>query len=137
MLYRFLCNAVQRDGVQPRPDLAFGLCCYVPFHNSWYGLKKPPPPTSGMVSNYLIVLALYRGREMGRSLLDVQRQMGHTTLTMTNHYASLTTEHLRKSQERFPPLRAKGGVEIEGSSGGSLVTYGAGFQAFSFILSLF
>lgn len=24
---------------------------------------------------------------MGRSPLDVQRQMGHTTLTMTNHYA--------------------------------------------------
>jgi len=114
-----LCNALQQDGVQPGPDLAFGLCCYVPFHNnSWYGLQKHPPPTSGMVSNYLIVLALYRGREMGRSLLDVQRQMGHTTLTMTNHYASLTTEHLRKSQERFPPLRAKGGVEIEGSSGG-------------------
>ncbi len=77
MLYRFLCNALQRDGVQPRPDLAFGLCCYVPFHhNSWYGLQKHPPPTSGMVSNYLIVLALYRGREMGRSPLDVQRQMG-------------------------------------------------------------
>src|SRR5713226_4240761 len=30
MLYRFLCNAMQRDGVQPGPDLAFGLCCYVP-----------------------------------------------------------------------------------------------------------
>jgi Domain of unknown function (DUF4365)/Phage integrase family len=26
---------------------------------------------------------------MGHSPLDVQRQMGHTTLTMTNHYASL------------------------------------------------
>ena len=64
MLYRVLCNALQRDGVQPGPDLAFGLCCYVPFHNnSWYGLQKYPPPTSGMVSNYLIVLALYRGRE--------------------------------------------------------------------------
>src|SRR5260370_34633517 len=64
MLYRFLCNALQRDGVQPGPDLAFGLCCYVPFHNnSWHGLQKHPPPTSGMVSNYLIVLALYRGRE--------------------------------------------------------------------------
>ena len=58
------------------------------------------------------------GLEMGCSPLDVQRQMGHTTLTMTNHYASLTTEHLRKSQERFSPLRAKGGTEIEGSSGG-------------------
>jgi hypothetical protein len=44
MLYRFLCNALQRDGVQPGPDLAFGLCCYVPFHNnSWYGLQKHPP----------------------------------------------------------------------------------------------
>ena len=27
MLYRFLCNALQRDGVQPGPDLAFGLGC--------------------------------------------------------------------------------------------------------------
>src|SRR5260370_5908729 len=43
---------------------------------------------------------------------------GHTTLTMTNHYASLSTEHFRKSQERFSPLRAKGGAELEGSSGG-------------------
>ena len=39
MLSRFLCNALQRDGVQPSPDLAFGLCCSVPFHNSWYGLS--------------------------------------------------------------------------------------------------
>jgi hypothetical protein len=30
MLSRFLCNALQRDGGQPGPDLAFGLCCYVP-----------------------------------------------------------------------------------------------------------
>ncbi|SRR6266487_11202 len=44
---------------------------------------------------------------MGRSPLDVQRQMGHTTLAMTNHYASLTVEHLRSSQEKFSPLRAK------------------------------
>ena len=44
MLYRFLCNALQRDGVQPGPDLAFGLCCSVPFHNnSWYSLQKHPP----------------------------------------------------------------------------------------------
>ena len=64
MFYRVLCNAVQRDSVQPGPDLAFGLFCSVPFHNnSWYGLQKHPPPTSGTVSNYLIVLALYRGRE--------------------------------------------------------------------------
>jgi hypothetical protein len=26
---------------------------------------------------------------------------------MTNHYASLTTEHLRVSHEKFSPLRAK------------------------------
>lgn len=44
---------------------------------------------------------------MGRSPLDVQRQMGHTSLTMTNHYASLTVEHLRVSHEKFSPLRAK------------------------------
>jgi len=44
---------------------------------------------------------------MGRSPLDVQRQMGHTSLTMTNHYASLTVEHLRQSHEKYSPLRAK------------------------------
>jgi hypothetical protein len=41
MLYRFLWNALQRNGVQPGPGLAFGLCCSVPFHNnSWYGLHS-------------------------------------------------------------------------------------------------
>ncbi|GCE17944.1 tyrosine-type recombinase/integrase [Dictyobacter kobayashii] len=45
---------------------------------------------------------------MGRSPLDVQRQMGHTTLNMTNRYASLTTEQLQRSHEEFSPLRAKG-----------------------------
>src|SRR5207248_10671126 len=44
---------------------------------------------------------------MGRSPLDVQRQMGHTTLKMTNHYASLTVEHIQKSHEQVSPLRAK------------------------------
>ena len=44
---------------------------------------------------------------MGRSPLDVQRQMGHTTLTMTKHYASLTVEHLRRSHEKYSLLRAK------------------------------
>src|SRR5438270_1361791 len=44
---------------------------------------------------------------MGRSPLDVQRQMGHTTLTMTNHYASLTVQQLQKSHERYSPLRAE------------------------------
>ena len=38
--------------------------------------------------------------EMGHSPLDVQRQMGHTTLKMTNHYASISTKHLRKSYEQ-------------------------------------
>jgi site-specific recombinase XerD len=44
---------------------------------------------------------------MGRSPLDVQRQMGHTTLAMTNHYASLTIEQLQRSHEKFSPLRAE------------------------------
>lgn len=42
---------------------------------------------------------------MGRSPLDVQRQMGNTMLDMTNHYASLTTEQLSKSHEKYSPLR--------------------------------
>lgn len=46
---------------------------------------------------------------MGRSPLDVQRQMGHTTLHMTNRYASLTIDHLKKSHERHSPLRAGAG----------------------------
>ena len=44
---------------------------------------------------------------MGRSPLDFQRQMGHTTLAMTNHYALLISEHLRKSHEKYSPLRAE------------------------------
>lgn len=50
---------------------------------------------------------------MGRSPLDVQRQMGHTTLTMTNHYASLTVQHLRKSHEKYSPMRAEKGSSEE------------------------
>jgi hypothetical protein len=50
---------------------------------------------------------------MGRSPLDVQRQMGHTTLTMTNHYASLTAEHLRKSHERYSPWKGEKGPAEE------------------------
>lgn len=30
-----------------------------------------------------------------------------TTLTMTNHYASLTVQHLQKSHEKYSPLRAE------------------------------
>src|SRR5438105_2418342 len=50
---------------------------------------------------------------MGRSPLDVQRQMGHTTLKMTNHYASLTVEHIQKSHEQYSPLRAKQSAGFE------------------------
>jgi integrase/recombinase XerD len=46
---------------------------------------------------------------MGR---DVQRQMSHTTLTMTNHYASLTVQQLHKSHEKYSSMRAeKSGLE--------------------------
>ena len=50
----------------------------------------------------------------GRSPLDVQRQMGHTTLVMTNKYASLTVKHLQKSHEQHSPLRIR---EIENNKG--------------------
>jgi site-specific recombinase XerD len=43
----------------------------------------------------------------GRSPLDVQRQLGHTTLMMTNHYASLDIQQLKRSHEAYSPLRAK------------------------------
>ena len=45
--------------------------------------------------------------KMGRSPLDVQRQMGHTTLTMPNQYASLVTEDIQRSQERYSPYGQK------------------------------
>jgi site-specific recombinase XerD len=57
---------------------------------------------------------------MGRSPLDVQRQMGHTTLAMTNHYASLTTEHLRKSHEKYSPLKGDSSVTDD-------TVYGTGY----------
>jgi site-specific recombinase XerD len=43
----------------------------------------------------------------GRSPLDVQRQMGHSTLKMTNHYASFNIQQLKRSHEMHSPLRAK------------------------------
>ncbi len=49
----------------------------------------------------------------GRSPLDVQHQMGHTTLHMTNKYAFLTVERLKKSHERYSPLRVDRGGSIE------------------------
>jgi len=54
---------------------------------------------------------------MGRSPLDVQRQMGHTTLTMTNHYASLTVDQLRKSHEKYSPLKGESGPSEDDSFG--------------------
>ncbi|HTK07402.1 MAG TPA: tyrosine-type recombinase/integrase, partial [Ktedonobacteraceae bacterium] len=41
----------------------------------------------------------------GRSPLDVRRQLGHTTLKMTDHYASLSVDQLRKSHDKYSALR--------------------------------
>ncbi len=54
----------------------------------------------------------------GRSPFDVQRQMGHTTLTMTNHYASLNVKQLQQSHDLYSPLRAKE-TGSEGESSGT------------------
>jgi integrase/recombinase XerD len=55
----------------------------------------------------------------GRSPFDVQRQMGHTTLTMTNHYASLNVKQLQQSHDLYSPLRAKDmGNDRESSGAG-------------------
>lgn len=43
----------------------------------------------------------------GRSPLDVRRQLGHTSLKMTDHYASLSIEQIQKSHEQYSPLRNK------------------------------
>ncbi|HLI06247.1 MAG TPA: tyrosine-type recombinase/integrase [Ktedonobacteraceae bacterium] len=53
----------------------------------------------------------------GRSPLDVQRQMGHRTLTMTNRYASLSTEQLQQSHDLHSPLRAKGAGDSQEALG--------------------
>ncbi len=55
---------------------------------------------------------------MGRSEIDVMRQMGHTALNMTKRYASLTIDHLRRSHEKYSPLRAKRMLEEFRESGG-------------------
>jgi len=52
----------------------------------------------------------------GRSPLDVQRQMGHTTLKMTNHYYSQTVEQLQRSHEQYSPLHVQ---KSEGETGGA------------------
>jgi len=55
----------------------------------------------------------------GRSPFDVQRQMGHTTLTMTNHYASLNVKQSQQSHNLYSPLRAKEtGSERESAGSG-------------------
>jgi len=41
----------------------------------------------------------------GRSPLDVRRQLGHSSLKMTDHYASLSVEQLQKSHEKYSPWR--------------------------------
>jgi hypothetical protein len=49
-------------------------------------------------------------RFSSHSPLDVQRQMGHMTMNMTNHYASLSVDQLKRSHEMYSPLRAKQGL---------------------------
>ena len=48
--------------------------------------------------------------DAGRNPLDVQRQMGHSTLMMTNRYYSQSVEGLKRSHEKYSPLRRKGDV---------------------------
>ncbi len=55
----------------------------------------------------------------GRSPLDVRRQLGHSSLKMTDHYASLTIGQLKKSHEQHSPLRAKSDTGKE--------TFGSGY----------
>ncbi|MGI9057451.1 MAG: tyrosine-type recombinase/integrase [Ktedonobacteraceae bacterium] len=49
----------------------------------------------------------------GRSPLDVRRQLGHSSLKMTDHYASLSIEQLQKSHEKHSTLRAKSDAKNE------------------------
>ncbi len=39
--------------------------------------------------------------------------MGHTILHKTNRYASLTIDHLKKSHEKYSPMRAEKGSSEE------------------------
>jgi site-specific recombinase XerD len=50
----------------------------------------------------------------GRSPLDVQRQKGHSTLVMTNHYALLSVEQLKRSHDAHSPLRVRPGEKNTG-----------------------
>lgn len=49
----------------------------------------------------------------GRSPLDVRRQLGHSSLKMTDHYASLSVDQLRKSHEKYSPLRVENVANYE------------------------
>ncbi len=52
----------------------------------------------------------------GRSPLDVKRQLGHTSLKMTDHYASLSVKQIKKSHEKYSIWR-EGGDEQNASYG--------------------
>ena len=54
----------------------------------------------------------------GRSPLDVRRQLGHSTLKMTDHYASLSIQQLQKSHEQHSPLRVNGEAKNEAFGSG-------------------
>ncbi len=47
------------------------------------------------------------------SFFYIQRQIAHTTLARTNHYASLTVQHLQRSHGRYSPLRVDKGSASE------------------------
>lgn len=55
----------------------------------------------------------------GRSPLDVKRQLGHTSLKMTDHYASLSVKQLKKSHEKYSMWRAGDNQQD--------VSYGSGY----------
>ncbi len=55
----------------------------------------------------------------GRSPLDVKRQLGHASLKMTDYYASLSVEQLKKSHEKYSVWRSS-----ENDQGAS---YGTGY----------
>ena len=46
-------------------------------------------------------------------LATTQLAMGHTTLAMTNHYVSLSVQHLQKSHEKYSPMSAEKGSAKE------------------------
>ena len=69
--------------------------------------NSTPPDDSGCPDKLLYRNAYFSYVSKVGSPLDMQRQMGHTSLQKTNHYASLGIQHLRRSHEAYSPLRAK------------------------------